>query len=58
MSSAKENHDLHAQEQDFQVGQSVMVSNMGAGPRLIPGTNMSSYILDWCVSWQNMEVTY
>ena len=34
----KKNHDQHAQERDFQVGQSVMVSNMGAGPHFIPGT--------------------
>ena len=33
----KEKHDQHARKQDFQVGQSVMVNNMGTGPRYIPG---------------------
>ena len=36
--SKRKKHDQHAQERDFQVGQSVMVSNMGAGPCFIPGT--------------------
>ena len=34
----KKNHDHNAQEWDFQVGQSVMVSNIGTGPHFIPGT--------------------
>ena len=33
----KEKHDQHARKQDFQVGQSVMVNNMGTGPRYTPG---------------------
>ena len=38
LSKKQQQHDQHAQERDFQVGQSVMVSNMGAGPRFTPGT--------------------